>query len=273
MGKTIGLSDYKGSKVEKCMERSYGLEKAANPKVKKVMDEWKHGGLHSGSKKGPKVTDQKQAIAIALSEAGLSKATIDDNYAKGLIDSLTYMKACVQLDNLLEKAGKTGEGSRGGHVIGHTRAGKPIYSSFEHEGHKEFTPEDHHDASRLHAHNLDIYSKFTKHPTGYDVDQATHHHNQSKKHFDASLGGSRVSKETYDQHMNSYSVLNDKEKKKYRSQVKTTHALGSVLNEADRFGQHASVYEESRQRHAAHKKFLDDTKDMPLETKKFTVGR
>jgi hypothetical protein len=37
-------------------------------KVKKVMDEFKHGKLHSGSKKGPKVTNPKQAIAIALSE-------------------------------------------------------------------------------------------------------------------------------------------------------------------------------------------------------------
>jgi hypothetical protein len=32
------------------------------------MDEWKAGTLHSGSKKGPIVTNQKQAIAIALSE-------------------------------------------------------------------------------------------------------------------------------------------------------------------------------------------------------------
>jgi len=36
--------------------------------VKGVMDEWKSGQLHSGSKKGPVVTSQKQAIAIALSE-------------------------------------------------------------------------------------------------------------------------------------------------------------------------------------------------------------
>ena len=42
-------------------------------KVKKVMDEWKSGSLHSGSKKGPKVTNPKQAIAIALSEAGKSR--------------------------------------------------------------------------------------------------------------------------------------------------------------------------------------------------------
>ncbi len=38
-------------------------------KVSKVMREWKAGGLHSGSKKGPKVTSRKQAIAIGLSEA------------------------------------------------------------------------------------------------------------------------------------------------------------------------------------------------------------
>jgi len=32
------------------------------------MKEWKTGHLHSGSKKGPVVTSQKQAVAIALSE-------------------------------------------------------------------------------------------------------------------------------------------------------------------------------------------------------------
>ena len=37
-------------------------------KIQKVMDEWKSGKLHSGSKKGPKVTSQKQAIAIALNQ-------------------------------------------------------------------------------------------------------------------------------------------------------------------------------------------------------------
>ncbi len=38
-------------------------------KVKKVMKEFGKGELHSGSKKGPVVSSQKQAIAIALSEA------------------------------------------------------------------------------------------------------------------------------------------------------------------------------------------------------------
>jgi hypothetical protein len=38
-------------------------------KTHKVMHEFKHGQLHSGSKKGPAVKSRKQAIAIALSEA------------------------------------------------------------------------------------------------------------------------------------------------------------------------------------------------------------
>jgi hypothetical protein len=38
-------------------------------KIEKVLHEYKEGELHSGSKKGPKVKNRKQAIAIALSEA------------------------------------------------------------------------------------------------------------------------------------------------------------------------------------------------------------
>lgn len=37
--------------------------------MKGVMDEFKHGKLHSGSKHGPVVTSRKQAIAIGMSEA------------------------------------------------------------------------------------------------------------------------------------------------------------------------------------------------------------
>ena len=33
-----------------------------------VMHKFKHGKLHSGSKRGPKVKSRKQAIAIMLSE-------------------------------------------------------------------------------------------------------------------------------------------------------------------------------------------------------------
>lgn len=37
-------------------------------KMSKVMHEFKEGKLHSGSKKGPEVTNPKQAVAIAYSE-------------------------------------------------------------------------------------------------------------------------------------------------------------------------------------------------------------
>jgi Family of unknown function (DUF6496) len=45
-------------------------------KVEKVMHEWKEGELHSGSKKGPVVSNRKQAVAIALSEARKAGAKI-----------------------------------------------------------------------------------------------------------------------------------------------------------------------------------------------------
>jgi len=48
-------------------------KKAAAKKVEKVMREFKGGKLHSGSKKGPVVKSRKQAIAIAMSEAGMAK--------------------------------------------------------------------------------------------------------------------------------------------------------------------------------------------------------
>ena len=45
---------------------------AAQKKISKVMREYGRDELHSGSKKGPVVKSRKQAIAIALSEAGMS---------------------------------------------------------------------------------------------------------------------------------------------------------------------------------------------------------
>ena len=48
------------------------VKNAPSSKVKKVMKEFKQGKLKSGGS-GKKVTKKKQAIAIALSEAGKSK--------------------------------------------------------------------------------------------------------------------------------------------------------------------------------------------------------
>jgi len=48
----------------------------AKKKIKKVMHEFKEHKLHSGSKKGPVVTNPKQGIAIALSEARKAGAKV-----------------------------------------------------------------------------------------------------------------------------------------------------------------------------------------------------
>lgn len=45
----------------------------AQKKISKVMGEYQAGKLHSGSKKGPVVKSEKQALAIALSEAGKAR--------------------------------------------------------------------------------------------------------------------------------------------------------------------------------------------------------
>jgi hypothetical protein len=42
-------------------------------KIKKVMKEFSEGKLHSGSKKGPVVSNPKQAVAIGYSEAKKGK--------------------------------------------------------------------------------------------------------------------------------------------------------------------------------------------------------
>lgn len=53
---------------ESCQKNDF-IEKKSGGKASRVMREYKKGELHSGSKKGPIVTDRRQAIAIALDEA------------------------------------------------------------------------------------------------------------------------------------------------------------------------------------------------------------
>ena len=76
----------KGGKVKGGDVEAYakgGKVKGA-AKVAKVMGEFKRGELHSGSKKGPKVTSEKQAKAIALSEARAAGAKIPAPKKRGV---------------------------------------------------------------------------------------------------------------------------------------------------------------------------------------------
>jgi hypothetical protein len=64
-----------------CYAKGGAVKGAA--KVAKVMNEFKSGKLHSGSKEGPEVTNPKQAIAISLSEARKAGAKIPMAKAEG----------------------------------------------------------------------------------------------------------------------------------------------------------------------------------------------
>lgn len=63
------IGPYKSVKKHRKPEAKRKYSKKANEKVHKVIREFEEGKLHSGSKKGPKVTNLKQAVAIGISEA------------------------------------------------------------------------------------------------------------------------------------------------------------------------------------------------------------
>lgn len=67
------LKKLKKEELKKSPKRKVAKGKA---KIERVMEEYKEGDLHSGSKKGPQVKSKKQALAIALSEARKAGAKI-----------------------------------------------------------------------------------------------------------------------------------------------------------------------------------------------------
>lgn len=74
-------------------------------KVEKTMHEFKEGGLHSGSKQGPKVESRDQAIAIALSQAGESKS---HNFQHSPSGSQGYGHDVTQRSGALRNSGHSG---------------------------------------------------------------------------------------------------------------------------------------------------------------------
>jgi len=62
------VPDFFGPHVHRALFIEPEENASSHNKTEKVLHEFKMGTLHSGSKKGPKVTSRAQAIAIALSE-------------------------------------------------------------------------------------------------------------------------------------------------------------------------------------------------------------
>jgi hypothetical protein len=102
------------------------------------------------------------------------KTIASENLLKGDIDQDTFDKAIEQLDSLM----KGGEGSKGGHVIGHTSSGKPIYSNKKAHQYKDFNHRDHSDAAYLHSREA---SKHNGARTSFGSKTT---HEEKSKHYD-----------------------------------------------------------------------------------------
>lgn len=95
-------------------------------------------------------------VAMASEEDQIKVGQIVRMYDAGKLEGEWICKAQV-ISYALDEAGlikKAGEGSRGGHVIGHTKSGKPIYDSAKHPDHSSFTKQDHQDAIDAHKNIL-----------------------------------------------------------------------------------------------------------------------
>lgn len=85
-----------------------------------------------------------------------------------------------------------GEGTRGGHVIGHTSSGKAIYASKGENGelnprhHKDWTEHDHREAAEKHfEESRRLEEEARKQPEGKRLplyERASNHHNSARNH-------------------------------------------------------------------------------------------
>ena len=89
-GRGMGLEDEKLKPGKEYVEKAKGGMTKGQKKVGKVMREFKEGKLKSSS--GKKVTNPKQAIAIGLSEAGMSKPKKAMGGGMMMQDSMGYKR-------------------------------------------------------------------------------------------------------------------------------------------------------------------------------------
>ena len=82
----------------------------------------------------------------------------------------------------------SGEGSRGGTVIGRTSSGKPVYKSHSHSGHEDFSKQEHSEAAKVHLEKMDKLrgSGGAVHMTGQQNIEWSHHQKQRRQHLRSS---------------------------------------------------------------------------------------
>lgn len=125
-----------------------------------------------GSRIGRYFTSPEKRMEQAVSQI---KKSIEDKFEKGVIDAGLKDNALKQLDVII-KSHVSGEGSRGGKIIGHTRSGKPVYDTHDHSSHSNFSAHEHMDAARHHEMKATEFNMLGK------WDQRNNHHNQMNRH-------------------------------------------------------------------------------------------
>lgn len=112
------------------------------------------------------------------------RQALDDKLEKGFITEELHTKAIEQLESLMKAKGKSGEGSKGGHVIGHTKSGKPVYAAGRKASQYDFTPQEHSDAADLHDLKAKKHSNAIGESSipGIEQSLASHHSEEGKSH-------------------------------------------------------------------------------------------
>lgn len=129
--------------------------------------------------KGTSIYD---ALVSSGKNEEIIRETIANNLRKGLITQDQFNKANAQLDDLIKAGKKTGAGSRGGHVIGYTKSGKPVYKNNK-QPYRDFSAQDHSDAAEIHSeqarsHGTQFHS--TKSAANADYHGAMQKYHQEK---------------------------------------------------------------------------------------------
>jgi uncharacterized Ntn-hydrolase superfamily protein len=83
-------------------------QKQKQAKVSKVMKEFKAGTLKSSG--GDKITDRRRAIAIALSEAGMTMKGKSDAYIDAYVDTMMCMEMEEPEEEAMQEEGMDSQG-------------------------------------------------------------------------------------------------------------------------------------------------------------------
>ena len=99
-------------------------------------------------------------------------------------------KSYSDINDLVEELFKSGEGSRGGTIVGHTQSGKPVYAESHSAHYKDFKLEDHHDAQNIHIQHQRSLTAEAKKRHIDNSSKIDNHRKETNKHARAQMGTS-----------------------------------------------------------------------------------